>query len=61
MLILNPLELTIFVLLNCISQVLRKQSGIRTKEDHDAALAGYFYEMGSRHLSHAISTHEFTS
>ena len=36
----------------CISQVLRKQAGIQTKEDHDAALADYFYEMGSRHLSY---------
>ena len=51
--ILNPLGLynnLCFAL--CISQVLRKQSGIRTKEDHDAALADYFYEMGSRHLSY---------
>ena len=36
----------------CISQVFRKQAGIQTKEDHDAALADYYFEMGSRHLSY---------
>ena len=36
----------------CISQVLRKQAGIQTKEDHDSALADYYFEMGSRHLSY---------
>ena len=37
-----------------ITQVLRKQSGIRTQEDHDTALPDYFFEMGSRHLSYAF-------
>ena len=36
----------------CISQVLRKQSGIKTKEDHDSALADSHYETMSRHLSY---------
>ena len=36
----------------CIAQVLRKQSGIRTNEDHDAALADYYFELGSRHMSY---------
>ena len=36
----------------CIAQVLRKKSGIRTNEDHDAALADYYFELGSRHLSY---------
>ena len=36
----------------CISQVLRKQSGIKTKEDHDSALADSHFETMSRHLSY---------
>ena len=53
-LILIQFELTIFVLLKCIAQVLRKQSGIRTNEDHDSALADYYFELGSRHLSYTF-------
>ena len=51
---LNPFEPIIFVLPVAISQVLRKQAGIQTKDDHDAALADYdyYFEMGSRHLSY---------
>ena len=36
----------------CIAQVLRKQSGIKTKEDHDSALADSYFETASRHLSY---------
>jgi len=36
----------------CIAQVLRKQSGIKTKEDHDSALADHYFEMTSRHMSY---------
>ena len=35
-----------------IAQVLRKQSGIKTKEDHDSALADSYFETTSRHLSY---------
>jgi len=37
---------------SCISQVLRKQSGIKTKEDHDSALADSSFEATFRHLSY---------
>ena len=40
------------VFAQCISQVLRKQSGIKTKEDHDSALADSHFETTSRHLSY---------
>ena len=40
------------VFAECISQVLRKQSGIKTKEDHDSALADSHFETMSRHLSY---------
>ena len=36
----------------CISQVLRKQSGVKNKEDHDSALADSIFETTSRHLSY---------
>ena len=36
----------------CIAQVLRKQSGIKTKEDHDSALADNYFETTSCHLSY---------
>ena len=53
MLILSQFELyNNICFLHCIAQVLRKQSGVRTNEDHDAALADYFFEMGSHHLSY---------
>ena len=40
------------VFAQCIAQVLRKQSGIKTKEDHDSALADSYFETTSRHLSY---------
>ena len=40
------------VFAQCISQVLRKQSGIKNKEDHDSALADSHFETMSRHLSY---------
>ena len=56
------MQITSFCLSQCIAQVLRKQSRIKTKEDHDAALADYYFEMASRHLSyvfrHTNLTHE---
>ena len=38
----------------CIAQVLRKQGGIKDKEDHDAALADSQFEYLSRHLSYVF-------
>ena len=46
----------------CILQVLRKQSGVRNEIDHDRALQDFWQEKGSRHLSHIFRhtklTHE---
>ena len=52
MLILIQFELTIFVLLNVLLRYSESSPGIRTNEDHDAALADYYFELGSRHMSY---------
>ena len=49
---LDSVQPTSRVFAQCISQVLRKQSGIKTKEDHDSALADSHFETTSRHLSY---------
>ena len=52
MLILSQFELTIFVLLNVLLRYSESSPGIRTNEDHDAPLADYYFELGSRHMSY---------
>ena len=49
---LDSVQLNSLIFSQCIAQVLRKQSGVKTQEDHDAALADHHYEMMSRHLSY---------
>ena len=49
---IDPIRTNNLCFTQCIAQVLRKQSGIRTNEDHDAALADYYFEPGSRHMSY---------
>ena len=49
---IDPIRTNNLCFTQCIAQVLGKQSGIRTNEDHDAALADYYFELGSRHLSY---------
>ena len=49
---LDSVQLNSFTFSQCIAQVLRKQSGIKTKEDHDSALADHYFEMASRHMSY---------
>ena len=49
---LDSVQLNSLIFSQCIAQVLRKQSGIKTKEDHDSALADYHFEMASRHMSY---------
>ena len=49
---LDSVQPNSMVFAQCIAQVLRKQSGIKTKEDHDSALADSYFEATSRHLSY---------
>ena len=49
---LDSVQLNSLIFSQCVAQVLRKQSGVKTQEDHDAALADHHYEMMSRHLSY---------
>ena len=49
---IDPIRTNNLCFTQCIAQVLGKQSGIRTNEDHDAALADYYFELGSRHMSY---------
>ena len=49
---LESVQLNSLIFSQCIAQVLRKQSGIKTKEDHDSALADNYFETTSRHLSY---------
>ena len=49
---LDSVQLNSLIFSQCIAQVLRKQSGIKTKEDHDSALADHYFEMASRHMSY---------
>jgi hypothetical protein len=51
---LDSVQLNSLIFSQCIAQVLRKQSGIKTKEDHDAALADEYFEVASRHLSYVF-------
>ena len=49
---LDSIRVNNLCFVQCILQVLRKQSGVRNEFDHDAALADFWREKGSRHLSY---------
>ena len=49
---LDSVQLNSRIFAQCISQVLRKQSGVKNKEDHDSALADSTFETTSRHMSY---------
>ena len=49
---LDSVKTNSMIFAQCISQVLRKQGGVKDKTDHDSALADEKYEALSRHLSY---------
>ena len=51
---LDSVRINSLIFSQCIAQVLRKQGGIKEKENHDAALADSHFEYASRHLSYGF-------